>query len=256
MQFYITVSPEQYRLTAGMGMRLSHLAYQIGNDGHLHRRAISKQTQNGLLSLGHIDPPPLIDPSCLCREVLRECTNRGFEGASIDFGATVTPDRVAFLEELERLMRRSGRKLFVSASYGRSLREAYVLINTALSGGTLHTLLTDACQTFGTGRIAMDIERVCMDFLLPSPNAEGQPLSRAAFHALCAEISPSIFFSHELCAKYFTYQRNGSAHFVLFDDADTIRFKMKLAQNMSLPCAFLLCSEVEDLLPELRERLT
>lgn len=251
----MTLTPEQYRLTAGMGMRLSHLAYQIGSDGHLHRRSISKQTQNGLLSLGHVDPPPLTDPSRLCREVLRECTNRGFEGASVDFGTTVTSDRVAFLEELERLMRRSGRKLFVSAAYGRSLREAYVLINTALSGGMLHTLLTDACQTFGTGRIAMDIERVCMDFLLPSPNAEGQPLSRPAFQALCAELSPSVFFSHELCAKYFTYQKDGRAHFVLFDDTDTIRFKMKLAHSMKLPYVFLLCSEVEDLLPQLRERL-
>ena len=36
-------------------------------------------------------------------------------------------------------------------------------------------------------------------------------------------MSPSVFFSHELCAKYFTYQRDGRAHFVLFDDADTIR---------------------------------
>ena len=61
-----------------------------------------------------------------------------------------------------------------------------------------------------------------------------------------------MFFSHELCAKYFTYQQDGQAHFVLFDDADTIRCKLNLGKKMAFPYAFLLCSEVEDLLEELR----
>ena len=127
-----------------------------------------------------------------------------------------------------------------------------MLINTAISGGTLSTMLGDACRTFGKQRVALDIERVRIDFLLPSPDGEGKALDRSELEALLAEHTPSVFYSHELCAKYFTYQKDGQGHFVLFDDADTIRCKLNLGKSMDLRCAFLLCAEVEDLLQELR----
>ena len=252
MQLYMTVTPEQYSLTAGGNFRLSHAAYQIGQDNHLHRRTVSRQTQNGLMALCDLNPPPIREQASLCREILRECSNRGFEGVAADLGQNTTPDRIAFLEELAPLLHRNSKKLFVSAAYGRHIPTAYVLINTALSGGTLRTMLSDACHTFGRQRVVLDIERVRMDFLLPSPSGEGTPLDAAEFNALCASLSPSIFFSHELCAKYFTYHKDGRSHFVLFDDADTIRFKLKLGKSMDLRYAFLLCSETEDLIPQLR----
>lgn len=252
MQLYMTVTPEQYSLVAGGNFRLSHYAYQIGQDNHLHRRTVSRQTQNGLLALSDLNPPVISERGSLCREILRECSNRGFEGVAADFGQNTTPDRIAFLEELGPLLHRNSKKLFVSSAYGRHVPSAYVLINTALSGGTLSTMLSDACQTFGRQRVVLDIERVRMDFLLPSPSGEGTPLEAAEFNALCASLSPGVFFSHELCAKYFTYHKDGRSHFVLFDDADTIRFKLKLGKNMDLRYAFLLCSEVEDLIPQLR----
>lgn len=92
-----------------------------------------------------------------------------------------------------------------------------------------------------------------MDFLLPSPTGEGTPLTKESFDALYQDLSPSVFFSHELCAKYFTYQRARARAFCLFDDADSIRFKLKLAQSLDLRWAFLLCSEVEDILPQLQQ---
>ena len=48
MQLYMTAAPEQYCLLSGMPFRLSHLAYQIGTDGHLHRATVSRQMQSGL----------------------------------------------------------------------------------------------------------------------------------------------------------------------------------------------------------------
>ena len=252
MQLYMTVTPEQYSLTAGGNFRLAHHAYQIGRDQHLHRRAVTRQTQNGLLTLSDPEPPHMAEPAALCREILRECIARSFEGVAADLGQRTTPDRIAFLEELGTLLHRNSKKLFVSPAYGRHVPSAYVLINTALSGGTLQTMLSDACRTFGQRRVALDIERLRMDFLLPSPSGEGTPLDTAAFNSLCDSLSPSIFFSHELCAKYFTYRRDGRAHFVLFDDADTIRSKLKLGKSMDLRYAFLLCSEVEDLMGQLR----
>ncbi|MCB7514605.1 hypothetical protein LI073_11460 [bacterium 210917-SL.2.15] len=253
MQLYMTATPEQYRLLSGLSFRLSHLAYQIGTDGHLHRATVSRQMQSGLLALNDATPPAISDPTALSREILRECMSRGYEGVAADFGSSTTPDRMVFLEEAAKLLHRNSKKLFLSAAYGRRIPTAYVLVNTAISGGTLRTMLVDACNAFGRGRVALDIERLRMDFPLPSPTGEGTPLTKESFDTLYQDLSPSVFFSHELCAKYFTYQRDGRAHFVLFDDADTIRFKLKLAQSLDLRWAFLLCSEVEDILPQLHQ---
>lgn len=251
MQLYVTATPEQYRPLAGTGFRLCHLAYQIGQDQHLHRQTISRQTQNGLMAISDAALPPIHDSAQLCQEILRECINRRFEGVHADLGPAA-PDRAAFLEQLSPLLQRSHKKLFVSAAYGRQISSAYVLINTAISGGTLQAMLSDAFHTFGQQRVALDIERVRMDFLLPSPSGEGVSLQQDALDGLCQTYAPHIFFSHELCAKYFTYQKDGQSHFVLFDDADTIRYKLKLGAASELRYAFLLYSEAADLMDSLR----
>ena len=165
MQLYMTAAPEQYRLLSGMSFRLSHLAYQIGTDGHLHRATVSRQMQSGLLALNDAMPPAISDPTALSREILRECMSRGYEGVAADFGGSTTPDRMVFLEEAAKLLHRNSKKLFLSAAYGRRIPTAYVLVNTAISGGTLRTMLVDACNAFGRGRVALDIERLRMDFL-------------------------------------------------------------------------------------------
>ena len=62
-----------------------------------------------------------------------------------------------------------------------------------------------------------------MDFTLPARTGEGVPLSFVGLPGPDGAESPSVFFSQELCACYFTYARDGETHFVLFDDAGTIR---------------------------------
>ena len=52
-------------------------------------------------------------------------------------------------------------------------------------------------------------------------------------------------------AKYFTYTAEGGTHFVLFDDVETLRRKVRLAQELGIQKAFLMYPEVADLLPEL-----
>lgn len=61
----------------------------------------------------------------------------------------------------------------------------------------------------------------------------------------------SVFYSHDLCAKYFTFTDIETSCFVLFDDADTLRRKIHLGQELGVGTAFLMYPEVEDLLPEL-----
>ena len=45
-------------------------------------------------------------------------------------------------------------------------------------------------------------------------------------------LRPSVFFSRELCARYYTYMdRDTGAHFVLFDDGDTMLCKVEVARR-------------------------
>ena len=61
-----------------------------------------------------------------------------------------------------------------------------------------------------------------------------------------------MFSSRDLCAHYFTYMsRSTGAHFVLFDDAESLRQKRALAQEVGIRQFFLLYPEVADLLPAL-----
>ena len=90
-----------------------------------------------------------------------------------------------------------------------------------------------------------------MDFTLPARTGEGVPLSRSNFQALMERESPSVFFSQELCARYFTYTREGQTHFVLFDDAGTLRKKLQTGAALGFTAAFLMFPEVQDLLGEL-----
>ena len=101
------------------------------------------------------------------------------------------------------------------------------------------------------GGLALDVQRLRMDFTLPAQSGEGRPLSGLELQDLLDRESPSVFFSQDLCARYFTYARDGETHFVLFDDADTLSQKLRTGGNMGFAAAFLMYPEVQDLLPKL-----
>ena len=66
------------------------------------------------------------------------------------------------------------------------------------------------------------------------------------------QLNPSVFFSPDLCAHYFTYMsRQNGAHFVLFDDAGSIRKKLQIARSLNIADAVLAYPQVEDLLEEM-----
>ena len=126
------------------------------------------------------------------------------------------------------------------------------LIPSALSGGSLQQRLQEAVERFGAARVALAVERVAEDFFLPSPTGQGMPLTREELRQRLEERAPSVFFSSELCAHYFTYMsRQNGAHFVLFDDAGSIRKKLQVARNLGISSAVLAYPQVDDLLPEL-----
>ena len=98
----------------------------------------------------------------------------------------------------------------------------------------------------------MAVERAAEDFFLPAPDGQGQPLTQSELAARLESLSPSVFFSDELCAHYFTYMnRQSGAHFVLFDDAGSIRKKLRMAAALGIGSALFYYPEVSDLLPEI-----
>ena len=120
------------------------------------------------------------------------------------------------------------------------------------SGGSLQVRLQEAVQQYGAARVALAVERSAEDFFLPSPNGQGIRLTQEELQQRIQEREPVIFFSNELCAHYFTYMnRQNGAHFILFDDAASIRKKLHTARSLDIADALLLYPEVSDLLSEI-----
>lgn len=250
MQLYLAVSPDKLRQAARFTDRLAHVAYRIGPEGRLTRRNLLVSTRGGMMVLGDQGCGPVRDSAALCRDVWRECGTRCYSGVLADFESPPSPDRTGFLSDLGRVLSRNSRRLFVPEPYGQAVDHAVVLICTALSGGVLRQRLEEAQSRFGR-RLALDLQRLRMDFPLPCPGGEGRPLPVGELDSLMEREQPSVFYSSDLCAKYFTYTREGESHFVLFDDAATLRRKLQAGQSLGIETAFLMYPEAEDLLPAL-----
>ena len=249
MQIYLAVTPAEVQDAARYHRLLAHVAYCIGPDSALLRQNLLLQTRGGLLSVTDRDAPFIASPERLSAAAIRECGRRGYGGVLLDFEQSPTPDRLAFAETLAR--RLAPRPVYVPESYAAA-SGAVSLVCTAISGGSFVQRLQEAAGTRGgAGRLALDVQRLRMDFPLPARSGEGRPLSAQEFQALMEQESHSVFFSQDLCARYFTYTRNGETHFVLFDDADTLQQKLRVGSSMGFSAAFLMYPEVRDLLPRL-----
>ena len=154
------------------------------------------------------------------------------------------PDRLALLEALSPLLTSCGRTLYVPEHC--PVAGATILLCTALSGGTLEGRLTQAVDQYGAEHMALDLQRLAMDFPVPCPSGQGTALTRSQLAALAA--GRSTFYSDALCARYFTLTREGRTHFILFDDAQTLRRKLALARSQGIRDALVMLPEVEDIL--------
>jgi len=187
--------------------------------------------------------------SALCRQVVQECAARNFCAVVCTGGGTVQRRLAAQLDEM---LNRRGIALYVPECWGEYTTAARVLIGSALSGGSLHCRLQEAAERFGgPERIALWMERVAEDFFLPAALGGGTALTGQELSRLMGRLKPAVFFSDELCARYFTYMTGeGGAHFVLFDDADTLRKKLQIARRLGIRRAVARWEDVSDLPPE------
>ena len=250
MQIYLAVTPGEYQSAAKYSRLFAHVAYRIGPESQLLRQSLLLQTRGGLLALGDRDAPPISAPEALCAGILREFARRSYTGVLLDFEARPTDDRKVFAGMLAQHLRKTRRSLYVPESC--AVPGAVPLICTALSGGSFPQRLQEAARQFGGAELlGLDVQRLRMDFTLPAKSGEGRPLSEEEFRSLVEKESPAVFFSQELCARYFTYMQGQETHFVLFDDESTLRQKLKTGEAMGFSAAFFMWPEIRDIAPKL-----
>lgn len=251
MQLFLAATPAQLPIARRFTPHIAHVAYAVEGSGVFSCSGLPDRVRGGLLLLSDRTRAALDTRESLVEAVVNECARRNFGGVVADFERGITPDRIAFLQLLCRELRNSNRRLFVPERAGEAVEDATVLLCTAISGGTLEHRLRDAVSRFSAQRIALDAQRVQMDFLLPSPSGEGRPIDKKTLSAILREHSSKTFFSEALCARYFTYTQNGRTHFLLFDDAQTMHKKLSAAEKLGITTAFVMYPEVEDILVKL-----
>ena len=244
MPLYLAATPDRLAQARAVTPRLAHVAYRLGSGSELLAAPLPSTLRGGLMVVSDWDCPPLDDPDRLARQLARVCLRRGYAGAAADFDPPARPDRLALLEALSPLLTSCGRTLYVPEHC--PVAGATILLCTALSGGTLEGRLTQAVDQYGAEHMALDLQRLAMDFPVPCPSGQGTALTRSQLAALAA--GRSTFYSDALCARYFTLTGEGRTHFILFDDAQTLRRKLALARSQGIRDALVMLPEVEDIL--------
>ena len=245
----LTATPQDTRAAQALTRRVAYLAYGIGPGLVLRRGVIGSSMRGGYMVLsddGYDGSSG--DMADLCREVLRECAALGFEGVVADFEQAGSPSLESFVDQCAPDLKERGMKMFVSPRYADLTRDTRVIISTALVSGSLRERLWQARDRYGP-RLAIEIERIARDITLPDASGQGRRLSPDELRALVKD--RQVFFSGELCSHYFTYKDNSETHFVLFDDAQSILKKIRLAAGMGVSEGFLLYPEAADIWEEL-----
>lgn len=239
-QLYLMTPPEQASKAARCALTCAQLAYRVGNGPHLFRTQGPLTRPGGILVADHQGFGGQGNPDPFCQEVLRECSARNFQGAFFDFEGPVIPVLKRSVELLAPAFQKRRWTLYVPEGYAVANPCVKVVISTALSGGSLRQRLTQVAETYGPERVALGLEWVAEDFVLPAPDGSGTHLEQEDLDRLLAQRAPAVYFSDELCAHYFTYMPTGqSAHFVLYDNATSMAKKLYIAAAVGIQEGFL-----------------
>lgn len=248
----LTAPPTAAREATSHGLPVGHMAYRVGPGAHLLRANIPINLRGGLMVVDGGGFDGRGDAASFSQQVIRECSARGFDGVILDFEGRPHPLLGQIVNRLGTLLSRRNWPLYVTEEYAGFSDQARVIIPSALSGGSLSQRLSEAVERYGAERVALGVQRVAEDFTLPAPSGSGTPLSRQELSRRIESRGAAIFFSDELCAHYFTYMsRQNGAHFVLFDNAGSIRKKLQIARNLGLHACILAWPEVEDILTQI-----
>ncbi len=244
---HLIAPPQQREEAAGTGLPLVHPLYRV-NRGRLLRMGNAPPPTGGVLLLGgHLGNQGT--PQILMQDILRECTARSYTGILLDPEGAATPLLQRLIPLLEDMAIQRGWIFYLTEAYGTYASRAGVMISSALSGGSLEGRITQAQETFGRQRVALTLQPVAEDFNLPSLNGQGVSLSPSELADLRERLKPTVFFSQELCAHYFTYLKGNRGHMVLFDDRESLEKKRTVAEGLGVRRFFTAYPQVAEFLP-------
>ncbi len=241
MNLYLAAQ-EDPRGPAVRGVRLALVCTRVP-DGALR----AAKPGDALLFCPDEHPVGADDP--VAPRLIRCCRQGGFSGLVADLEPPLTPDKTRLAAALDGACAAAHLPLWVTEEYAPYVRYARILICTALSGGTLSRRLGECADQYGLQRLALDCQRLAVDLPIPSPNGEGTALTLAALTQ--SRQGRSCFYSDALGANYFTYRTGRNHRFVLYDNAETLRRKVALGEQMGIRDAFFMMPEVADLIEEL-----
>lgn len=223
---------------------VAHMAYRAEPGPRLMRLSQRMPGQGGLLYFALGAGLGGKQEDAFCIQLIRECSARRFQGVIADLAQGYE----TLAQKMDHALSQRKLSLYVPEHYHAQAPNARVLVSTAISGGSLRGRLTEALKNYGPERTVAALERVAEDFVPPARNGSGTPLSPQDLIDLRTKLRPNIYWSPELCARYFTYfQPGGRAHFVLFDDTETLRSKLRLAGEVGIS---LCLAAWDDLCPQ------
>lgn len=240
---YIVAAPQDIKEAGRTAMKVIGLNYKISDDGALKK---SVMTGGSEIIMGISDQEitkPLIDTAKLCGDIFYEAKSGGYKGVLFDFenrGAEMYP----FVSALSYGLYERGLEHFAPERFHSAAPYAKLLITAAVSGGSFADMYENAVRKYGEQRLGFELSPTRSDFIIPSYSTEGKAISQEEFNVLVQRYNPSIYFSNELLAKYFTYRDgSGEFHFVIFDDAVTMQEKLSFFDKTQADSVFMLYSD-------------
>lgn len=216
--------------TRQAGFSCVHFCSRLSEDGAFSLTALPASSRGDYLGIADSRGVPK-HCAAFARDAVCAAQSRHCAGILADFERPLLQELTACLDQETQQQHLS---LFVPLALAEYAPHAQIIADTAISGGCLEDYFSDLLSRFGKERLAAQLTCSCMDFPLPCTSPTGTVLSQEQFQALRRSTGSTVFFSRELCAKYFTYTRNDQAHFVLFDDADTLRAKAQVLTRLGV----------------------
>ena len=228
----------------GLGLELGRLSYRVSPEGVLLRSTALGDARGGvMIVMGRI---PVCHTVRLAAVILAECDERAYTGVYLDCAGS-DPAAQELAAELLTGLSAAGRRLYTAPGLG----EGIPVLDSAVTGGSYRLYLEEERTRHPEG-IALELMPMAVSFVLPAAD-EGERLSR---EELAAELEQGglQYYSRELCARYQTGRdADGLTHFLLYDDADTLREKCRIAIEVGVETIFLPYRLLREELPEILE---
>jgi hypothetical protein len=138
----------------------------------------------------------------------------------------------------------------MNAGLFRNTPSVSLLVQSAISGGSLSDSLERSVRLFGQNRIGLETDRISIDFVVPSADFAGASVPVARLPK-----DRTVHFSEELAVNYLCTNDDGDRHFILFDDVASLMYKIRLAESFGVSHIFMFYPHVSDIYEELEAEL-